>query len=74
MEFQLRQENISIVIMPLPMVYTEKTPKLIKLKPNLTFKPWITSEVSTWLAPGSYITIVIKIISSIVLLTFVLMR
>ena len=45
MEFELRQENISIVIMPLPFVYTTRAVEAMKVKPNLLFEPGITSEV-----------------------------
>ena len=45
MEFQLRQENISIVIMPLPYVYTTTAINNLKPKQNLMFEPGITSEV-----------------------------
>ncbi|XP_065916341.1 hydroxysteroid 11-beta-dehydrogenase 1-like protein B [Dysidea avara] len=44
MEFQLRQENISIVIMPLPYVYTTTAINNLKPKQNLMFEPGITSE------------------------------
>jgi len=47
MEFQLREENISIVIMPLPFVYTNRAVEAMKVKSNLMFEPGITSEVSS---------------------------
>ena len=46
MEFQLRQENISVVIMPLPFVYTNRAVENMKVKSKLMFEPGITSEVS----------------------------
>ena len=46
MEFQLRQENISVVIMPLPFVYTNRAVENMKVKSNFMFEPGITSEVS----------------------------
>ena len=49
MEFELRQENISIVIMPLPFVYTTSAVESLKPKSNLLFEPGITPKVSnTW--------------------------
>ena len=45
MEFQLRQENISIAIMPLPFVYTTNAIHNMKMKSNLMFEPGITTEV-----------------------------
>jgi len=45
MEFELRQENISVVIMPIPFVYTAKAIENTKVKQNLMFEPGITSEV-----------------------------
>jgi len=49
MEFQLRQENISIVIMPIPFVYTNTAIENTKFKQSLMFEPGITSEVRYFL-------------------------
>ena len=54
MEFELRQENISIVIMPLPFVYTDSAINNMKPKTNLLFQPGITSKVSEFFKVKNY--------------------
>ena len=49
MEFQLRQENISIVVMPIPFVYTSTAIENSKFKQSLIFEPGISSEVKYFL-------------------------
>ena len=45
MEFQLRQENVSVVIMPLPFVHTARSIGNLKPKKGLMFEPGIPSKV-----------------------------
>ncbi|XP_065917129.1 hydroxysteroid 11-beta-dehydrogenase 1-like protein A [Dysidea avara] len=44
MEFQLRQENVSVVIMPLPFVHTARSIGNLKPKKGLMFEPGIPSK------------------------------
>jgi len=46
LEFEMRKENVSVTIMPLSLVYTEKVLNRVTFKPGGFFEPGITPAVS----------------------------